>query len=867
MPVLEPISPVKSPEAIGLPEKFSKWRPNQESAVNSLLNSPKRSSVLCAPTGCHAPGQRVLLFTGLPCLVEDVRVGDLLMGPDGEPREVLNLIEGMGPVFTTVPVKGESFSVNSDHILSLVRTNDGWGKANKIVEIPVANYLGKSKTYKHIHKLYRVPIEFQINFEGLPIEPYFLGILLGDGTLGRYGVGVTTIDQEILEEVQRQAEIFDLGVRKDGLTFYLTRGKKTGLPVKGELQNHLRDLGLHAKHGRDKSIPQRYRLGSKNTRFQILAGLLDTDGHYHDGCFNYISQSCSLASDVTFVARSLGLAAYCTQVTKGCQTGAFGEYYRVSISGDVAFIPCRLKRKMGQLREQKKNVLRTGFKIVNPRWGEFFGFTLSGDGRYLLSDFTVTHNSGKTAMYMGVALASKKRTGILTATRALADQLLLDYESCGLVDIRGKDNYQCALREDYTCNDGRVARCPYVGSVACPYSLAEMKVKTSHIFVSNYSKWMYTSKLDTPLANVEQLICDEGHLALEELSQAMQVVLHHREIEEGLGVPFLDGTEADEFWNWKRWARETLDKCTEQLRIATNKLECADPKPAWVKQYSHLKNLQQRLNTLTQANPQDWVAEEIPNVGFQFDPIRPARYAEIKLFCRIPRIIMVSATIRPKTMFMLGVSQDRFDFLEYPSDFDPSRCPTYHIPTLRNDHKCTDFSMLYLRGDQIMARRGDRKGIIHTVSWARLEEVLACSKYSSRMLVNTKGESATAAIQGFKDAPPPAVLVSPSVSTGIDFPYKDAEYQIILKIPFQDGRSKIIQARQADDKDYGAYRAMQSLVQTVGRTMRAKDDRSESFLIDDHISWFLPKYSHFAPKSFHKFFRTVNTVPPPPPLL
>jgi Rad3-related DNA helicase len=269
---------------------------------------------------------------------------------------------------------------------------------------------------------------------------------------------------------------------------------------------------------------------------------------------------------------------------------------------------------------------------------------------------------------------------------------------------------------------------------------------------------------------------------------------------------------------------------------------------------------------LATANPRDWIVDEVPD-GYQFDPIRPARYAEIKMFCKIPRIIMVSATIRPKTLYMLGFSKERFDFYEYPSDFDPSRCPTYHIPTMRNDHRAQDYSMLYLRSDQIMGQRGDRKGIIHTVSWARRDEILARSKYGDRYVVNNKGESATAAIDAFRACGPPAVLVSPSVSTGVDFPYTDCEYQILLKIPFQDGRSKIVKARQDDDPDYGPYQAMQQLVQTVGRAMRAKDDRAEAYILDDHISWFRGKFGHFAPKTFHQFFREVNIVPPPPPKL
>ncbi|HXC04413.1 MAG TPA: helicase C-terminal domain-containing protein [Bacteroidia bacterium] len=482
------------------------------------------------------------------------------------------------------------------------------------------------------------------------------------------------------------------------------------------------------------------------------------------------------------------------------------------------------------------------------------------------SVFCAPTGFGKSPAVVATALASKKRTIILTSTKGLMDQYLQDFSSCGMVEIRGRSNYQCELREDYTCEDGRVGRCPYWGSVSCPYSSAEMRLRVAPLGVTNYSKWFVTRKDDSPFSNFEQLICDEGHEAPEALANHMQILLHHKEIE-ALRLPFLDGTEADEFWNWKRWAKSAHIVCTIALEAATIKIACANPKPAWIKEYSHLINLQQRLLTLSTASPQDWIGEEIRDVGWQFDPIRPARYAELKLFCRIPRIIMVSATIRPKTMYMLGVPQERFDFFEYPSDFDASRCPTYWIPTMRNDHKQTDLSLLYLRADQIMGRRGDRKGLIHTVSWKRLEEMLACTKYSPRMIVNTKGESVTDAIDLFKASGPPAVLASPSINTGFDFAGKEAEYQILLKVPFQDGRSKIVQARQAADPEYGPYKMMQTLVQTIGRIMRSKSDRGESFIIDDNIEWARGKYGHFAPRTFHQFFRKLQVAPPPPPKL
>src|SRR5947209_8039638 len=75
------------------------------------------------------------------------------------------------------------------------------------------------------------------------------------------------------------------------------------------------------------------------------------------------------------------------------KTGFSGTYHHISISGDTDRIPCRLARKQATPRKQVQNVLRTGFSLEPAGTGDSYGFTLDGDGHFLLGDFTVTHNS------------------------------------------------------------------------------------------------------------------------------------------------------------------------------------------------------------------------------------------------------------------------------------------------------------------------------------------------------------------------------------------------------------------------------------------------------------------------------------------
>jgi hypothetical protein len=164
----------------------------------------------------------------------------------------------------------------------------------------------------------------------------------------------------------------------------------------------LRQLGVSGRTAAAKFIPDIYKLGSRDVRLGVLAGLLDTDGHLYNGtCFDFISKSERLARDVTFVARSLGLAASCRSCRKQDQHGTGGTYWRVTISGDTDVIPTRVRRKQAEPRRQKKNPLVTGFTLEPLPEDDFFGFGLDGDHLYLTADFTVHHNSGKSVVIAG----------------------------------------------------------------------------------------------------------------------------------------------------------------------------------------------------------------------------------------------------------------------------------------------------------------------------------------------------------------------------------------------------------------------------------------------------------------------------------
>lgn len=369
-------------------------RPYQSQAIDAVNAAHARGitrPLVVLPTGggkCHRAGQQLLMFDGSTRAVEDLRAGDQLMGPDSMPRTILGTGSGTGPMMTIQPVKGDPWTVNDEHVLTLVETAEKPNgrflsqRGGVIRDVALPEWRQWSASRKHRHKLFRVPVDFPAR-ETPPLDPYFLGVVLGDGTLAiPYRLSVTTIDPEIIQILEETAAGYGLHVRHEGIQRYIVGRKARNA---NPLVKIIRDLGLCPIACEDRFIPDVFKLGSRKTRLQMLAGLIDSDGSLGHG-YDFAAKSERMARDVAFVARSVGLAAYVAKRPSG--------HYRVSISGDISIVPCRIARKIAPPRAQKKDALRTGFQVIPTGTVEtYYGFTLDGDGRYLLDDFTVTHNT------------------------------------------------------------------------------------------------------------------------------------------------------------------------------------------------------------------------------------------------------------------------------------------------------------------------------------------------------------------------------------------------------------------------------------------------------------------------------------------
>jgi ATP-dependent DNA helicase DinG len=504
---------------------------------------------------------------------------------------------------------------------------------------------------------------------------------------------------------------------------------------------------------------------------------------------------------------------------------------------------------------------------------------------------------GKSLACVGAAMMSGRRAAILTSTKGLQDQISSDFDDA-VTDIRGLSNYICPIAKDQgmpaaTMVSDAPCACGYKCSRkmggGCEYYDIYRIARQADVVVTNYQCWMYDNlKIDNPLGSlhygmrvddrkakkVEILFLDECHDACEEVSRFVGMGLSRKECL-ALHLPWLD--PGSTVGDWNQWAEEHWGNINNQMKSAEANVRRGDGR-GWHRGLKYLKDMDKKLAKLLNVRAEDdWiVSEEEVNPrsrtmsAVRFDPLSPARYAEPALFQGVEKIVLVSATVRPKTAAMLGIAKDDMEFVEYPSTFAVERRPVVHVPSIRmtfHTEQDDDLMREWLEViDEWMAGRLalGRKGIIHAVSYKRSRFILNNSRHKQWMVTHS-AHNRPQIVEEFRRSEGPLVLVSPSVDTGYDFKDDAARFQIVAKLPFASTQDPLVKARQAKDADYGLYQVAQTLVQMTGRIVRSDEDWGETLIADQNIEWALPrmKSKGFLPKWWMDGFRSLDVAPEP----
>lgn len=862
---------------------FKNFRPGTEEAIKKIeaaFNSGKKFVLVNSPTGCHAIGTKVIMYDGSLKNVEDIEVGDLLMGPDNTSRTVLELCRGRDKMYEIIPHKGgKSFVVNGDHILSLKSTNEGISKiiysghknhktGNEYGEISVNDYLKKSKYFKHIWKLYRVPILNWGYEEDLPIDPYIVGLLLGDGSITK-NVGITTADVEIEQAFNDCAAEHNLKIRTEfkinnlASSYYASTGR-TGKVGCNPLINKLRQLNIFGCNADTKHIPKIYKFSSWNNRLEILAGLLDSDGSLNKNCFDFCIKSKQLFDDSVFIARSLGfcVSTY-VKIVKGT------TYHRANISGDTNLIPTRLDRKKAGRRLQKKNPLVSGFKINPLGNNDYYGFILDKDHLYLLEDFTATHNSGKSGL--AVAFSRKYKTTIWTPTKLLQDQYASTPEFIYEYEIKGKSNYNCGLsgQEHVTVDEALCCSASIVDenrdlipftlpqdksklakslkvlctdNGICPYYTKLARIPTNPGAILNYDLGLRIKK---NIGNVIQgvdlgdaVVLDEAHQLINKANSIFGYELTNT------GAMKIFGQEGK-----RNKGEEVLAWLDRLANLAEERMESETDR----KKASRYSSFQRRLSGILEHdlnNAKKFYIED-RQVEIEIKPL-DLRYFKAHLFYPFKKVLMLSATFPANFCQVLGLNEDEYEIINIQSTFPIENRRVVFAADIENMNVKTvltkDSQQIKMLEYVIAAHKND-KGIIHCGNYKLFDQLREILKGNSRFLWVDQEKNKEEMIYLHSQSKKPTILVSPAMLEGVDLKNDLARFGVLIKVPYApfDEYNKRM---NAIFPQWYENLAITNVVQAYGRQVRNEEDYAIFYILDGAFKLLLTR----SKKLFSPYF-------------
>lgn len=354
---------------------------------------------------CLKKGTEILMFDGSLKKVEEIKAGELVMGPDSKARTIESIASGQEQMYDIYHAKINPeflYGCNESHILSLQYcSKDGrYGlKQYEKIDISVGEFLKWPEGKRNKFMGYRTGVEF--NSQSVPVPAYQFGLWIGDGHSNT--PALTTMDEAIKNEWYEYAKAVGHDVRvqdqpnNKSKVYFITSGEQNGASNRNKALNAFKSLNVI----NNKHIPNIYKINSKETRLELLAGILDTDGSLVDNQTFVITQkSDKVAQDIIFIARSLGFKVTTRKITSCAQTGAKAEYSKVTIGGETWTIPTRLVRKQAKKINKSRAYLNYGIDVKSVGTGTYYGFTLKEEPHFVLGDFTVTHNTtaGKLEM-------------------------------------------------------------------------------------------------------------------------------------------------------------------------------------------------------------------------------------------------------------------------------------------------------------------------------------------------------------------------------------------------------------------------------------------------------------------------------------
>ena len=346
-----------------------------------------------------AHGEKVLTPCGF-INIEDIRVGDAVLTPQNTVEYVKNVWpQGVVDLYKVTFQDGREIKTCGEHLWQFHKAGDGARGDRVRTTLQLKSICDAENTKKEGQSKKRpiIPLTNPVDLpkSTLPIPPYTLGAILGDGDISNGGYcRITGMDEEIFSKVLEDG--ISLGVRVQKQNNQAWTQQILGIAKR------IKMLELEDKKSWDKFIPVEYKTSSIEDRFALLQGLFDTDGYVDkNGNVNFDVVSEQLSNDVADILFSLGYSATKTskigKYKKDGKTVECRRVFRLYVRGKDCSKLFSLKRKVDRCRIKKVGLRIDTIEPVGR--GEATCIAITGEEKlFITTNYIVTHNSANLLM-------------------------------------------------------------------------------------------------------------------------------------------------------------------------------------------------------------------------------------------------------------------------------------------------------------------------------------------------------------------------------------------------------------------------------------------------------------------------------------
>ncbi|HEX2865338.1 MAG TPA: helicase C-terminal domain-containing protein [Deinococcales bacterium] len=467
--------------------------------------------------------------------------------------------------------------------------------------------------------------------------------------------------------------------------------------------------------------------------------------------------------------------------------------------------------------------------------------------------------AGKSGI--AVALAREAKSAyILTAQKLLQAQYVRDFPD--LAQVKGRANYPCLHQNTHAGAAPCMAGRKFNECEDCEYLLAKHAAMEAHTATLNYPYFLGETNYSGGFGRRDLLILDEAHNTEEMVMRFVEVTVSSELLARyGISASLPAGLNLAERMEA---ASDLIPSFADALRRLDNDLARQDPiPPDQAVARADLEGLVTRLHLLADADPSEWVGEEAApslysdTAEWRFRPIRVSNLAPPFLFAYADRVLFLSATILDPQTFLrsLGVPQEQATFIRVPSSFPKENRPIHPLSVahLSRDSLLRELPRLAEAVSRLLDRHPE-KGIIHAHSYQILRYLLEAlpERHQGRLIAHTSAAGREDALRRHLESDDGTVLITPSMTEGVDLADDQARWQVIVKVPYPYLGDAQVAARRAADPQWYEWRTALRLVQAYGRAVRSPTDRAVTYVLDAQFGGWVRRQGDRLPGWFRE---------------